>query len=90
MAKRKKSEIDDGGAKSLTQEQLEALQAEAEAHRNAVNEFCEAAGVLWSSRLDMAIATRDGAMLQRTLRLPPLKIWDDCNCGCGPVIVLSW
>ncbi|MEP2031648.1 MAG: hypothetical protein ABJI96_23410 [Paracoccaceae bacterium] len=80
---RKKSDM-------LSDEQLRALRAEAETHRAAIDEFCEAAGVLWNSRLDMAIASRDGGTLERTLRLPPLKLWDDCNCGCGPVIVLSW
>jgi hypothetical protein len=75
---------------ALSDEQLEALRAEADAHRAAVDEFCEAAGVLWNARLDMALASRDGHALERTLRMPPLKLWDDCNCGCGPIIVLNW
>jgi hypothetical protein len=75
---------------TLSEAQIERLKKEAAEHREAVAEFCEAAGVLWNARLDMAIASKGGKLFERTLRIPPLKLWDDCSCGCDPIIVACW
>ncbi len=72
---------------AIKPEQIEAIRKEAKKAKEAAEEFSKSAVELWSSQLDMAIATENTETIDSLLKMMPSRAaaaaWGDQNCQCS-------
>jgi hypothetical protein len=81
--------FDDIFSRGASEEQLEALRVAAAAHKAAQVQLLDAAGVLWNSQVEaaMAIGGPHGASLAMAQRL---NFFDNCSCGPCRIVITCW
>src|SRR5262245_41326390 len=80
---------DDIFSRGATPEQLEALLKAVAAHKIAQAEVMEAAGVLWNSKVDVAMTLggSHGASIAMSQRL---NFFDNCSCHPCRIVIRCW
>ena len=81
--------LDDIFSRGATDEQIAALREAVAAHKTAQAALMDAAGVLWNSQVDaaMAIGGPHGASIAMAQRL---NFFDNCSCSPCPIVIHCW
>jgi hypothetical protein len=68
---------------SSKEKELEEIKAKAQEMKRAIEDAGEAQASLWSSSIDMAIATGDVDSLKDLVKPGAQAAWGDNNCQCS-------